>query len=104
MWSRDSSAFVPSSVTTRPFTVTRPETIISSARRREARPARAMIFCRRSSMWLAARAPRRLQLSRYLADGEALRRLAVGELPDIIEERSGARIDGQVAGVRRRVS
>src|SRR4029077_17623024 len=50
MWSRDSSAFVPSSVTVRPLTVTWPEEMSSSAWRREATPARAIIFWRRSSI------------------------------------------------------
>src|SRR5436853_3549954 len=49
MWSRSASAFEPSSVTTRPFTVTRPSRIIDSASRREATPAWAMIFCSRST-------------------------------------------------------
>src|SRR5881396_1718347 len=44
------SAFVPSSRTTRPFTRTCPLAINSSACRREAIPARAIIFCSLSSM------------------------------------------------------
>jgi hypothetical protein len=47
--------------------------IISSARRRDVIPARAMIFCRRSSMELAASLPQDIQLSGNGADGEALR-------------------------------
>src|SRR5579863_7555329 len=43
------SAFVPSSVTTFPFTFTCPLLISSSALRREAIPAAAIIFCRRSA-------------------------------------------------------
>src|SRR5277367_735962 len=50
MWSLDSSALLPSSVMVWPFTVTRPDLISSSAWRREAMPARAIIFCSRSSM------------------------------------------------------
>src|SRR6185437_4759606 len=49
MWSRSASAFVPSSVTAFPFTVTRPSTINCSALRRDATPAAERIFCRRSS-------------------------------------------------------
>src|SRR5205809_128788 len=44
------SAFVPSSFTTRPFTRTCPLAINSSACRREAIPARAIIFCNLSCM------------------------------------------------------
>src|SRR5580704_15885380 len=43
------SALVPSSVTTVPFTFTWPALINSSALRREAIPAAAIIFCRRSA-------------------------------------------------------
>src|SRR5450755_681851 len=43
------SAFEPSSVTVAPFTETRPATINSSDLRRLATPARARIFCKRSS-------------------------------------------------------
>src|SRR5271156_1745046 len=50
MWSFASSALLPSSVMVWPFTVTRPDLISSSAWRREAMPARAIIFCSRSSM------------------------------------------------------
>src|SRR5271154_7294696 len=50
MWSLDSSALLPSSVMVWPFTVTSPDLISSSAWRREAMPARAIIFCSRSSM------------------------------------------------------
>src|ERR1700690_3374108 len=42
------SARVPSSFTMRPFTRTRPASMIASAARREATPARARIFCNRS--------------------------------------------------------
>src|SRR5438094_9538473 len=42
------SALLPSSVTTRPFTRTRPSVINVSACRRDASPPRARIFCRRS--------------------------------------------------------
>src|SRR6266478_3100742 len=45
------SAFVPSSRTTRPFTFTCPLRISSSACRREAIPARAIIFCSLSSIF-----------------------------------------------------
>src|SRR5436305_9606416 len=48
MWSRPAYAREPSSVTTRPFTVTRPSRIIVSASRRDANPACAIIFCSRS--------------------------------------------------------
>src|SRR5437773_11977113 len=48
MWSRSRSALVPSSVTTCPLTETAPPMISFSAARREAIPAAAMIFCRRS--------------------------------------------------------
>src|SRR5271157_566633 len=44
------SAFVPCSVTTWPFRVTRPAAMISSALRREAMPAAARIFWRRRGM------------------------------------------------------
>src|SRR5579864_2386683 len=50
MRSAPASAFVPSSVTTLPFTRTWPLTISCSAWRREAMPARAIIFCSRSCM------------------------------------------------------
>src|SRR5947209_5953653 len=50
MWSRAGSAFVPSSRTVSPFTVPSPASINSSACRREASPAAAINFCRRSSM------------------------------------------------------
>src|SRR5947207_8093591 len=53
--SREASAFVPSSVTTLPFTDTRPWVISSSESRREATPAVERIFCRRCPG--AARAP-----------------------------------------------
>src|ERR1700687_250058 len=46
------SAFVPSSVTTWPLTRTWPLTISCSAWRREAMPARAIIFCRRSCIFV----------------------------------------------------
>src|SRR5215207_2723810 len=49
MWSRAGSAFVPSSRTTSPLTVTSPAAINSSAWRRDASPAAAINFCRRSS-------------------------------------------------------
>src|SRR5580658_5309867 len=49
MWSTSASALVPSSVTTFPFTLTWPALISSSALRREAIPAAAIIFCRRSA-------------------------------------------------------
>src|SRR5438128_850192 len=49
MWSRSMSALVPNSVMIWPLTVTRPWAISSSTLRREAMPAAAMIFCRRSS-------------------------------------------------------
>src|SRR5262245_892874 len=49
MASRSGSAFSPSAAT-RPLTVTSPSRISSSALRREAIPARARIFCRRSSL------------------------------------------------------
>src|SRR5437016_5366286 len=48
--SRSGSAFAPSSLTTTPLTRTCPLRINSSAWRREAIPARAIIFCSRSSM------------------------------------------------------
>src|SRR5512133_4072695 len=43
------STFAPSSLTTWPFTVTRPAVISSSQARREAMPAAASTFCKRSS-------------------------------------------------------
>ena len=46
----DGSAFAPSSVITRPLTLTWPCAIISSAARRDEMPAFAMIFCSRSSI------------------------------------------------------
>src|ERR1700676_3264211 len=46
--SRSGSAFVPSSVTTSPFRVTRCAVISSSALRRDAIPDAAIIFCNRS--------------------------------------------------------
>src|SRR5271166_4599212 len=49
MWSVSGSALLPNSVTTVPFTFTWPALINSSALRREAIPAAAMIFCRRSA-------------------------------------------------------
>src|SRR5271155_3643098 len=49
------SALVPSSVTTVPFTLTWPPLISSSALRREAIPAAAIIFCRRSAGMLRKR-------------------------------------------------
>src|SRR5580658_10780851 len=49
MWSTSASALVPSSVTTVPLTFTWPALISSSALRREAIPAAAIIFCRRSA-------------------------------------------------------
>jgi hypothetical protein len=49
MWSRAGSAFVPNSRTTSPLTVTSPASINSSAWRRDASPAAAINFCRRSS-------------------------------------------------------
>src|SRR5215217_7631875 len=49
MWSRAGSAFVPCSRTTSPLTVTSPASINSSAWRRDASPAAAINFCRRSS-------------------------------------------------------
>src|SRR5437016_2369866 len=45
------SAFVPSSLTTRPFTRTWPLASSSSACRREAIPARAIIFCNLSCIF-----------------------------------------------------
>src|SRR5947209_16691425 len=48
MWSCSGSALLPSSVTIVPFTETAPEVISFSALRREAIPAAAMIFWRRS--------------------------------------------------------
>ncbi len=50
MTSRSGSALVPCSVTTAPLSVTRPAAMISSALRREAMPAAARIFWRRSGM------------------------------------------------------
>ena len=50
MWSRAGSALTPSLVTGWPFTMTRPASIISSALRRLAMPARERIFCKRSSL------------------------------------------------------
>src|SRR5215467_13656233 len=55
-WSVERSALLPSSVTVWPFTLTRPWVISSSALRREAMPAAAMIFCRRSAATSASRA------------------------------------------------
>src|SRR5664279_3738954 len=49
MWSSSISALLPSSVTICPLTDTRPLVISSSALRREAIPAAAMIFCSRSA-------------------------------------------------------
>src|SRR5579864_919747 len=49
MWSRSGSALLPSSVTICPLTDTTPELISSSALRRDAIPAAAMIFCKRSA-------------------------------------------------------
>src|SRR5271163_1666351 len=49
MWSVSGSALLPSSVTTVPFTFTWPALISSSALRRDAMPAAAMIFCSRSA-------------------------------------------------------
>src|SRR4051812_5242499 len=61
MWSVAGSALAPSCVMVWPFTVTRPEVINSSALRREAMPAAAMIFCKRSwAMALLARFGSRL--------------------------------------------
>src|SRR5271154_4726750 len=99
MWSRFSSAFVPSSVTTWPFTVISPEVIISSARRREVIPARAIIFCRRSSIELAASLPQGIQLNGNGADGEALRLLAVAQFPEVVEERTTAGIHRHLTGI-----
>src|SRR5512146_1633469 len=48
MLSRCGSALLPNSLTISPFTDTRPWVINSSAWRREAMPAAAMIFCSRS--------------------------------------------------------
>src|SRR5260370_34676402 len=48
MWSVSGSALVPNAVTTVPFTFTWPALISSSALCREAIPAAAIIFCRRS--------------------------------------------------------
>src|SRR5258708_2674832 len=48
MWSCSRSAFEPSSVTILPFTSTRPPAMSFSALRREAIPAAAIIFCKRS--------------------------------------------------------
>src|SRR5574341_415160 len=48
MWSSAGSALVPNSLTTRPLTVTSPSRMSCSAARREAIPARAISFCRRS--------------------------------------------------------
>src|SRR5882757_2253067 len=48
MWSVSGSALVPNAVTTVPLTFTWPALISSSALRREAIPAAAIIFCRRS--------------------------------------------------------
>src|SRR5271163_2516247 len=85
----------------RPFTVTRPEAIISSARRREVIPARAMIFCRRSSMEFAVSRPRGIQLSGNDADREELWLgvLAVAQFPEVIKERTGAWIYPQITGI-----
>src|ERR1700728_2173552 len=102
MWSLGSSAFVPSSVTTRPLTVTRPDRIISSARRREANPTRAIIFCRRSSIGVD------LQHSGNGADGDgrstALRLLAMTQLPEVVKVGTGAGIDWQIARIGGRFS
>src|SRR5215204_4374589 len=49
MWSCSRSAFDPSSVTTVPFKVTRPSTMIFSDCRRDAMPAWDRIFWSRSS-------------------------------------------------------
>src|SRR5580693_2543254 len=49
MWSTSGSALLPSSVTTVPFTFTWPALMSSSALRRDAMPAAAIIFCRRSA-------------------------------------------------------
>src|SRR5262245_36260281 len=65
MWSEERSALLPSSVTVCPFTLTRPCVINSSALRREAIPAAAMIFCRRSAGTSASRAFR-CDLASYL--------------------------------------
>src|SRR5216684_6817263 len=69
MWSRVSSALVPSSVTVCPLTVTWPEEISSSAWRREATPARAIIFWRRSSIQF----DRMSQLRKYSLTENAVR-------------------------------
>src|SRR5262249_43807441 len=53
--SRAGSAWVPSSTTGTPFTETRPERISCSAARREARPASAMSFWRRTAPTPASR-------------------------------------------------
>src|SRR5437867_12064364 len=45
MWSRFGSALVPSAVTFRPFSVTSPSRIRTSALRRVAMPAAEIIFC-----------------------------------------------------------
>src|SRR5688572_22606526 len=50
MWSRSGSTLWPVSLTTLPLTVTLPAAIISSASRRDATPAAASTFCKRSDM------------------------------------------------------
>src|ERR1044072_7118006 len=54
MLSLAGSAWEPSSRTTVPLTEMRPSTIHRSASRRDARPARAMIFCSRSMVGISA--------------------------------------------------
>src|SRR5260370_38236509 len=49
MWSVSASALLPNAVTTVPLTFTWPARIRSSCLRREAIPAAAIIFCRRSA-------------------------------------------------------
>src|SRR5687767_7844080 len=72
MWSRAGSAFVPCSRTTSPLTVTSPASISSSAWRRDASPAAAINFCRRSSKY--------------------------SPLPDSGEDDGRARLGGSLAG------
>src|SRR5260221_10616845 len=66
MWSVSASALVPSSVTVCPLTETTPEVINSSALRREAMPAAAMIFCNRSCAIFATLLPAGFREERLL--------------------------------------
>src|SRR5215475_2789110 len=66
------SAFVPSSVTTRPFTRTCPLRINCSACLREAIPALAIIFCNLSCMVLFATRPQARHSERSLRSEESL--------------------------------